>query len=149
MVTCTVCERRFEPPPSAKRVIAARLKAGIDDLLAVDCPFCKRMELVEIGPREEEPLRCPVPSCAGFVSRVTEGRGAKKASFWGCGECGSIWREVSKLHREIESITKRFPYRKQCYKKVGKEWHPGRTPSGYSAKVAKEPREKDREYERG
>ncbi len=146
-VTCTVCGRAFEVEGAAARRVARTVKDG-DQALSLDCPFCKTISIVLVeGAEPAGPsLRCPVPGCACFVSFV-EKRG-RKAAFWGCGECASIWRDAKNLQREITAIVKRFPYRKSSYKKVGGAWVPGRDPASLTAKIEREPREDPQEFER-
>jgi hypothetical protein len=73
-------------------------------------------------------------------------------SFWGCGECGSLWYERSNLFSEIEKMIQTFPYRKKCYRKVGDVWLPaeiGEGPKGYSRMVENEPENDLDTYVRG
>ena len=56
--------------------------------------------------------RCPVSRCSGWVVLVAD---PEERSFWGCGECGSVWYNRSKLFEEICKIINRFPYRQRCY----------------------------------
>ena len=66
--------------------------------------------------------RCPAAGCVGWVDSVDSDE--EGGSFWGCGECGSIWYKKAKLLKEIGTIIKRFSYRKKCYRKSKREWLP-------------------------
>lgn len=145
-VTCVTCERGFDAEGLAAKKVARTVKAG-GSALSLHCPFCEQVVMVLVSDAEQEALlRCPVPGCAGFVGLVP--KKGKAPAFWGCGECGSIWRDVKNLYREITAIVRRFPYRKQSYKKSGAAWVPGRDPTSLTAKIEREPREASREYER-
>jgi hypothetical protein len=146
-VSCTRCEQVFEPVGAAVKKVARTVKAG-DRALSLVCPSCKSISMVLVGDTQAEPsLRCPVPACPGFVSFIEKSK--KSGAFWGCGECGSIWRDEKNLQREITAIVKRFAYRTQSYKQAGGVWVPGRDSPSLTAKIGREPREADREYERG
>ena len=72
--------------------------------------------------------------------------------FWGCGECGGIWRKKKNLYAEILAIVKKYPYRQVCYKKSGKGWLPAgldNEPDDYEDLVEQEDEDTSQEYERG
>ena len=91
-IECTVCNTYTACNPSA-------IIAGVDD------PVVKHSSA-------EVPLRCPIARCDGWVSYVEE---SSTSSFWGCGECGNVWRTRSALERAISKIIKRYPYRSGSY----------------------------------
>jgi len=67
-------------------------------------------------PDKEPQLRCPVDACSGWVCKVED--------FWGCGECGEVWRDRKSLNRAISATVKKHPYRAGCYVKKGSGWTP-------------------------
>jgi Zn-finger nucleic acid-binding protein len=60
-----------------------------------------------------ESLRCPVETCTGFVCEVDD--------FWGCGECGNVWKDRKSLDQAITQIVKKRAYRAGCYRRRGAE----------------------------
>ena len=89
--------------------------------LMIECQSCGQYfsinpiesKLQEIKDEKTSPLRCPVSRCCGWVSHI--GRDKSEKGFWGCGECGSVWRSRAALFNEIREITKKYPYRASSY----------------------------------
>ena len=93
--------------------------------------------------------RCPVSRCSGWVVLVAE---PEERSFWGCGECGSVWYNRSKLFEEIRKIINRFPYRQRCYVFDGDTILPNKLADeskNYEELVRREPFESATSYIRG
>ena len=57
-------------------------------------------------------IRCPIETCYGWVSEVEEN---KDSLFYGCGNCGNIWKNKSTLFESVRSISKKYPYRVSVY----------------------------------
>lgn len=94
--------------------------------------------------------RCPVSACAGWVSLVADDE--EEGPFWGCGECGSIWRERVNLLAEIDAMVARFPYRAGCYRRADGGWlpaDPASIPAEYERRVQEEPADEAEDYARG
>ena len=70
-------------------------------------------------PEERELLRCPIKQCIGWVCEVEEAPGK---TFWGCGECGNVWRKRAALDKAITKIIKKPPYREGCYVRTDNGW---------------------------
>lgn len=92
-------------------------------------------------PRQEEhPYRCPVSGCTGWVSHV---RMKRRKPFWGCGECGAMWKHQDALFQGITAAIERYPYRARCYVKDRRggflPGDPERELKTYEARVEKEP----------
>lgn len=65
-------------------------------------------------------FRCPETACIGWVSWVED----EDDSFWGCGECGSVWTESDELNEAIDESIEKHAYRKKCYRKTKGGWKP-------------------------
>lgn len=68
----------------------------------------------------EPTFRCPESTCIGWVSLVEDA----DETFWGCGECGTVWSDRDELHEAIEAAIEKHPYRKNCYRKTRTGWNP-------------------------
>jgi hypothetical protein len=82
---------------------------------------------------EFEQVRCPVQTCSGWVCEVDD--------FFGCGECGNIWRSEKELANAIKQSIVIFPYRAAAYMLVGQTWKnnpSGSMASDYEEKVSTE-----------
>ena len=131
---CANCGESFTPTDDGWRFIQ-EMAGKNSPLVMVKCTKCFEPMMCEPaaalrgetvtpddgGGGEEEPLRCPVPQCIGWVSEVEEDRGK---TFWGCGECGTVWRKKAKLDKAISKIVKRFPYREKSYVLTDDGWEP-------------------------
>jgi len=142
-ITCTNCGKAFEASAKQQKLIDA-IKAKGGKLVMVECPHCYfdfGAVLDKVDEPEDEPYRCPVSGCTGWVSFV-EMKG--RAPFHGCGECGSTWSAKANLFRDITAAIARYPYRKKAYRKDGAGWLPGdpdEEPANYESKVEREPKE--------
>src|SRR5262249_48259982 len=72
-------------------------------------------------PKREPMVRCPCRTCRGWVVKVEE---YPNVFFWGCGECGNVWRDRSKLDEDISKIVKKYKYRRKSYVKLDDGWGP-------------------------
>jgi hypothetical protein len=143
-LSCAHCKQEFDASRDQEQFIAESGKKGMD-FIRIGCPSCGRnFDLNPMtgqpGSRKSKPaakaLRCPVQTCAGVVSHVDD-----DPAFWGCGECGNAWFNLSDLDQAIDGIIKKFPYRKALY--VQKDGHylpaPGsKTPKNYAELVRSE-----------
>jgi uncharacterized Zn finger protein len=149
-VNCNICKHVFRPSDEQNAFIDRSRGKGMKFVM-LKCPNCgshSSVSIVEEPPEPEVTYRCPVAGCWGWVSEVDDG-GDK---FWGCGECGSIWRSLASLEKEITAIVARFPYRRKSYRKKGAHWAPGeltKEVSDYEDRVASEPPDSSDEFERG
>ena len=83
-------------------------------------------------------VRCPEVACAGWVCDVGDPDGV---IFFGCGECGNVWRSEQALAKAIEAAIARSPFRSKAYTLIGNAWRdnpPGSTATDYAQHIAKE-----------
>lgn len=158
-VVCEECGKRFNPLETKHAEMVRRCAADGDKRLAIECPHCEGYTTLNpVGVLagkdgsvvSSHTYRCPVSACAGWVNYVDSDE--DEGPFWGCGECGSIWYKKAALLKEIDTIIKKFSYRKKCYRKVKGAWVPAdadKTPDDYEERVENEPEDESREYVRG
>ena len=148
--TCDLCKREF----ALSDVDLARVEKGKAEGLhakIVKCTHCGTSTVVQWAEKPSEPippLRCPVSGCDGYVVHVTNDGPA----YWGCGHCGSQWRDVANLQNEITAIVTRFPYRKKSYRKKAGQWIAAgqeKEVSDYDERVANEPEDESNDDWRG
>jgi hypothetical protein len=126
---CSLCERKNQLTPKERAEAERDLPKGKDIILAT-CPVCEAGTVVQLLPPEpknakknEQQYRCPISGCTGYAVYVTN---FDPQPFWGCGECGSVWRQKDELFNDIDRIVKRFAHRRACYKPGNSErWVPG------------------------
>ncbi|MEH0872581.1 hypothetical protein [Serratia liquefaciens] len=120
-VTCASCGEIFLPSQKLQKMMLKFISHG-RGLVMMECPSChSEIAWKPLGTKRDVPFRCPISQCGGWVSQVDS---FEDGEFWGCGECGSIWRKKETLMKEISLIQKKYEYRKHCYQKVGAEWVP-------------------------
>jgi len=68
---------------------------------------------------DELTLRCPEDGCIGWVSFVKPRSGD---SFFGCGECGTVWRTRDELNAAIDAILAKCEYRRASYVRTQEGW---------------------------
>lgn len=151
---CQSCHRPFVLSEGQASVVDAALKKG-QIFIVIECPLCGMATTYVphegaslVVEKEDPPYRCPVSHCAGWVSFVEE----DASGFWGCGECGSIWRKEKNLQSEITNIISRYKYRCGCYMKKSDRWIPAPfsdEDSDYENLVESEPVDKGRKLVRG
>jgi uncharacterized Zn finger protein len=108
-VTCNLCKHRYRPSDEQHAFIDKSRDKGMKFVM-LKCPKCgshSSVSIVEESPTPELTYRCPVAGCAGWVSEVSE----EEKKLWGCGECGSIWKSLVSLEKEITAIVAKFAYR--------------------------------------
>ena len=158
-VVCEECGKEFRPLETKHAEMVRRCAADGDKKLAIECPHCKDYSTLNPvavvagkgGAAVFTPTyRCPVSRCSGWVDYVDNEDDERP--FWGCGECGSIWRKKAKLLKEIESIVKTFSYRRKCYRKSKGEWlpaDPDKIPDEYDERGEDEPEDESEDSVRG
>ncbi len=103
-IACPRCKANFDASPAQARLITS-LKAKGAALAMVECTQCFFDFGLELTDQTEpdKPIRCPVKACGGWVSCVTlKGR----TPFYGCGECGTIWKQANLLFDAVASTKK-------------------------------------------
>ncbi len=123
-IFCDKCKEWYEPDSEISASLQKAREAGAR-LLMIKCPLCGKtapvspqtLALPEVV--ENEKFRCPIKMCAGYAVYVSEDGG-----FWGCGECGNVWRNSRDLFNEIRGIIKKYPHRKSVYREVGDKYSP-------------------------
>jgi hypothetical protein len=158
-VVCEECGGTFKPLEASQADLVRRCAKAKYKKLGIECPLCE--EYTQINPvavvagkdgtvRSTPTYRCPVSACAGWVDFIDTDE--DDGPYWGCGECGSIWYKQANLLKEIDKITKKFAYRKKCYRKVKGKWAPAdpdKIPDTYEERVEREPEDESDEYVRG
>ncbi|WP_276378603.1 hypothetical protein [Flavobacterium sp. H4147] len=94
------------------------------------------------------PYRCPVSHCAGWVDLIED----KTSSFFGCGECGSMWHDEKNFQKEITQIISLHDYRAKCYNMIEDKWMPApfkNEDKNYESLVESEPFDKSKSFIRG
>ena len=161
-VVCGKCQGEFQAS-SDQQLLIEKARSKGQKLVALQCPLCSRITSfdpsLEASPPipegavtqdNEIPYRCPVSGCVGWVSFVPSS--GEERSFWGCGECGSIWYEEKNLQMEIGRIIAEYSYRKSAYRKEEGNWKPvvhDEQPSDYEDLVNKEPDGMKKSFVRG
>ena len=147
-VKCDNCRREFMPSDEQSQLIE-RSKAKDMQFIFIECPRCGIGSAVILKKGQELPNVTPTvvqsPDVqAGFPISQEEKR---QKPFWGCGECGSIWRKLENLEREIEAIVAKFSYRRKSYRKKAGKWLPGeldKETRDYDERVENEPPDKSK-----
>ncbi|MES2821146.1 MAG: hypothetical protein V4812_19395 [Pseudomonadota bacterium] len=142
-IICEFCNESFEPNKAQCDLIEkVRLKGA--GLVMLECPHCYADLTIksDLGNDSNVPVyRCPVIGCTGWVSYAElDGEG----SCFGCGECGSIWKEKKNLDKYIADSIRRYSYRQYSYNIVNGEFFPGKPEaelSNYEDLVELEPKE--------
>lgn len=98
-VTCS-CDKqlKFEVTGPDKERLEQAMSAG-QRMLMIKCGACSKN--IPVNPRTLTPqttdgdrkYACPTSGCDGLIVHV-DGEGE---SFWGCGECGSVWADERTL----------------------------------------------------
>jgi hypothetical protein len=131
---CENCRRDFLLSGEEARRVSAMLAKQMAFIM-VECPLCRlgtqycpTGSTINASKGEEPaPYRCPVSHCAGWVSFINDA----PAGFWGCGECGSFWRDSNNFQRELKQIAAKYRYRAMCYRPGKDNW----TPAPFSEEV--------------
>jgi hypothetical protein len=141
-IKCESCGKHFEPSDKDRKDIERAKKKG-KTFLFITCGVCHLGTIYNPSGTEVKHksairlLRCPVRGCTGFVVELNENR----VAVWSCGECGSAWKRIESVYREIDKIVKKFPYRRKCYRKRKDAWMPAparNEPSNYDERVEQE-----------
>ncbi len=139
---CQVCDETFELDAQQQKFVAHLVTKG-QRFIMIECPSCgsstQYVKAAEFTEASNQPAnyRCPITQCVGWVDLVED----QPRSFWGCGECGSIWYDEKNLQKEITDIVALHPYRAHSYKQLDGKWAPGdlsAEPANYEALVEKE-----------
>lgn len=106
-IKCLKCQKIFDATTQQEQFIN-QSKSKNMSLIFIECSDCHRN--VPVNPSDllsqESPkiekdslIKCPI--CDGMVSFIendTDG------NFYGCGECGSIWRKQENLMKDISEV---------------------------------------------
>lgn len=109
-VKCPKCQKIFETNTRQEQILNQAISKNMS-LIMIKCPECRvnvpinPKESLSIIPSKNENntsiFECPI--CGGIVSFIENDA---DGSFYGCGECGSIWRKQENLMREISEVKK-------------------------------------------
>ena len=81
-------------------------------------------------------IRCPAHACTGWVCEIDE---PGEPAFWGCGECGTVWRPQGALDAAIAEAIGQHSYRASCYVHDGTHYRDsGKAPRNYEDHVRSE-----------
>lgn len=107
-IKCLKCQKIFDATVQQEQFIN-QSKSKNMSLIFIECSECHRnvpvnpsdLLLLQETPKIEKdsPIKCPI--CDGMVSFIendTDG------NFYGCGECGSIWRKQENLMKDISEV---------------------------------------------
>jgi uncharacterized Zn finger protein len=145
-IKCDSCNTEFVPTKQQIKEIKKAADDGTERFI-VKCQNCYSIvfvhPLILLGLSIERPdeieenriFHCPVSACIGFVEEDAD------AKVFGCSECGTEWNAIIKVYADIESIIKKYPYRKKVYLKLSDKWESipfDETPSNYFDKVQRE-----------
>lgn len=90
---CDVCHKCYVPDAAQEAFILDAAAKGMQFLM-VTCGVCKQSFALDPqslqAPEADETVPqalCPVQGCGGLVVAVDD--------FYGCGSCGSVWRDLS------------------------------------------------------
>ncbi len=156
-IKCHTCNKLFTPRDFQINHIKESKQKGCR-IISLNCSLCKgdiaydpiNEKSINMYAKEEELVyRCPIARCTGWVSYASEESDEK--SFWGCGECGSIWYNRENLFGEISDIVKKYKYRRKCYIKQKQEWKPAdldKEHKDYEDLVVEEEQDKKESYKR-
>jgi hypothetical protein len=143
-VYCEVCRRVFSLDPKQQQyLLASRLKGM--RFIVLKCALCRggagvdpQSPLSRGVNVEVAPARCPVERCAGYVSQL-DGINGVGFAMWGCGSCGTTWKDDGELQAQIARIVSQYAHRRKAYVWNKSSWT-GRVRelSGYEDDVAKE-----------
>jgi hypothetical protein len=161
MINKSVCEMCHKTFMLSKNDICLveKAKANGQKFIMVECTECLlgtsyvppgEKHLAPVNQDTDMPYRCPVSHCIGWVVNVDSDDNGR--SFFGCGECGSIWYDKNTLYSEIAQIVKKYPYRKKSYYKKFDKWIPAdpeKESQKYEEKVKTEPFDEKGNFERG
>lgn len=91
---CAVCTSIFELNDKQKLFIESMKNIKF---IMIDCPNCgsstQYLKDIKSMNNEDVSYSCPEDGCNGEVSHVIDA----SSDFWGCGECGSTWKNDDSL----------------------------------------------------
>lgn len=144
---CSVCGKEYQLTEKQKKEIMAEAKNKTENFI-LTCPLCHSLDFVNplemLGlstKRKSEIVDnrlfcCPIEGCIGFVEEDEDIKG-----LYGCSECGTEWKSMDAIFKDIERIIKKYPYRKDVYIKEGNAFKSisfSNIPKGYYKKVQNE-----------
>ena len=123
LIKCDNCKSDFKPTSGQLNFILTSKEKGMTFIM-LECGNCgisfsyNPLALKELDKTDEIAIRTPISGSHGYISFVD----LDNEKFYGCGETGAIWRDKSKLFRDIEIIINQYPHRALCYKKTNSGW---------------------------
>lgn len=124
---CDRCKKNFIASEEQEKFISDSSKKGMKFIM-IKCPHCSMsynfnptLSDVVLPTKRSvgDGVRCPKETCFGIVSYIDD-----TPSFWGCGECGSVWFKKDDLYGDIKNIISKYPYRGCVYKVIDGEYFP-------------------------
>lgn len=144
---CSVCGKEYQLTEKQKKEIMEEAKYKTENFI-LTCPLCHSLDFVNplemlgLSTKKKSEIVdnrlfcCPVEGCIGFVEEDEDIKG-----LYGCSECGTEWKSINAIYRDIEKIISKYPYREEVYKKSGNAFKSipfDKIPKGYYSKVQKE-----------
>lgn len=142
---CSVCGQEYELTDKQKNEVIDAAKYHIYNFI-LNCPQCHNIDFVhpaemlgieeprqEIEQKDNRLFCCPIEGCIGVVEEADDVKG-----LYGCSECGTEWKSMNAIYKDIEKIILKYPYRKKVYKKSGNTFKSvpfDKVPGGYFSKV--------------
>lgn len=152
---CQSCHQTFELSNKQINLVTDLLNRG-QKFIMLECSLCGlatnyqqenddiQNSAIEV---DSYTYRCPVSHCTGWVELIED----STSSFFGCGECGSIWHEEQSFQKEITQIVSLYNYRAKCYKMIENKWTPSpleNEDKNYETLVESEPFDKKKSFTR-
>lgn len=144
---CSVCGKEYQLTEKQKKEIMEEAKYKTENFI-LTCPLCHSLDFVNplemlgLSTKKKSEIVdnrlfcCPVEGCIGFVEEDEDIKG-----LYGCSECGTEWKSMDAIFKDIERIIKKYPYRKDVYIKEGNTFKSisfSNIPKGYYKKVQNE-----------
>lgn len=124
IAACQACKKTFTLSHCQQGIVTELKGKGLSFIM-IECPNCGTstpyMPDTIHEPtqhKQNDVYRCPVSHCSGWVAWI------ESSSFFGCGQCGSIWHDEKNLNDAIGQSVSNYPYRASCYKKINEQWTP-------------------------
>ena len=145
---CSVCGQEYKLTDKQKNEVIDAAKHHIYNFI-LNCPLCHKLDFVhptvmlgieeprqEIVQMDNRLFFFFVEGCIGLVEEDEDVKG-----LYGCSECGTEWKSINAIYRDIEKIISKYPYREEVYKKSGNAFKSvpfDKIPKGYYSKVQEE-----------
>lgn len=112
---CPTCNEIFSASKNQISLVE-KVDGGQMAFAIIECPECfqtfqYRLKREETSDVKKLSYRCPVKACLGYVAEI----GDVTDFEYGCGECGTVWKDRDDLFAAIKEAVKKHSYRKGVY----------------------------------